>query len=358
MENSKQRDWLQAFPIDIKGLYEKVDEPLPHSLKRWWWCWGGVVGLLFIVMVITGLLLAMYYRAEPETAYNSVSYITETARYGWFVRSIHQWSATFMIIFLYLHMIRVFVTGAFREYRWGAWMVGVGLMGVTLGLGFTGYSLVYEQQSFWAITITGNLFSKVPIVGEGLKQFFFAGDSVNSATLSRMYALHVQILPAALFILAIFHIFFVRLLGMHIPGNKNDIEEEEVVTTREGAYHFFPDHFYGELAFVLYLILVICLLAIVYPAKMGPPSDPLVTPEHIKPEWYFYPFYHLLKLVSESVGVAIMIVAGGALFFWPLLDHYFFRKFDRLLKGRFELSLIGGLIGIFFYLAWALAEVG
>ncbi|MDY6861361.1 MAG: cytochrome b N-terminal domain-containing protein, partial [Thermodesulfobacteriota bacterium] len=139
-----QKKWLKAIPIDIQGLYEKVDEPLPHSARRWWWCWGGIVGLLFLLVSGTGLLLAMYYRAEPETAYNSVAYITEHARYGKFIRSVHQWSANFMIIFLFLHMLRVFVTGAYREYRWGAWIVGVCLLGITLGMGVTGYSLVYE----------------------------------------------------------------------------------------------------------------------------------------------------------------------------------------------------------------------
>jgi len=356
MGKSTKHDLLQAFPIDIAALYERIDEPLPHSIKRWWWCWGGIVGLLFVVQVLSGLALAMYYRAETETAYESVKYITETARYGWFIRSVHQWSATFMIVTLFLHMLRVFVVGAFRQHRWGAWIVGVCLLQVTLAFGFTGYSLVFEQMSYWAITVTSNLVSKVPLIGGGLKQVFLAGDSINTATLSRMYALHVQILPACLVTLVIFHIFFVRLLGVFVPGNEEDLEAEKELTAKEGPYHFFPDHLCSELTVFLYLLLIIVLLALIYPAQMGPPSDPLVTPEHIKPEWYFYPFFHMLKLVPETTGIVLMMLVGATLVCWPLLDHYIFQRLDRALRGRFEVSLILGLSGIVLYLAWALVE--
>jgi len=356
--NDNRKKWLQAFPIDIQTLYEKVDEPLPHSIKRWWWCWGGIVGLLFLVVAGTGLLLAMYYRAEPQTAYGSVTYITGHARYGNFVRSVHQWAANFMIIFLFLHMLRVFVTGAYREYRWGAWMAGVGLLGVTLGMGVTGYSLIYEQISYWAITITSNIMSTVPVVGSTMKQLFIAGEDINMATLSRMYALHVQILPACLILLALLHLFFVRLLGMYIPGNQKDKEEEKTLTASKGHYHFFPDHFTSELSVFLYLVLIICLLALAFPARMGPPSDPMVTPEHIKPEWYFLPFYHMLKVVPGSVGVMLIGVLGLGIFLWPILDHYIFHQIDKLFKGRIEVSVLLGIVAVGIYLALAFVEAG
>ncbi|MGD8239794.1 MAG: cytochrome bc complex cytochrome b subunit [Armatimonadota bacterium] len=356
MANGGLQDWVRAFPIDIKSLYEKADEPLPHSAKRWWWCWGGLVGLLFLLQAATGLLLAMYYRAEPETAYQSVAFITEQARYGRFIRSVHQWAGSFMIVLLFLHMLRVFVTGAYRQYRWGAWMTGVGLLGSTLGLAFTGYSLLYEQLSYWAITVTSNIMSSVPWLGGTLKRLFLAGDEINAATLSRMYALHVQILPAALVGIGVLHLFFVRLLGLHVPGNDKDQEEEKATTAREGVYHFFPDHVASEVAVFLYLVLVISLLAIAVPAVMGAPADPLVTPEHIKPEWYFYPSFHLLKLVPGNAGVIIMGAVGLTLFLWPILDQYVLQRIDRVFKGRIEVGLVLGLIVIGLCLAWTVAE--
>ncbi len=357
MGNGEKRKWLKAFPIDIERLYEKVDEPLPNSAKRWWWCWGGIVGLLFLLQVVTGLLLAFYYRADPQTAFSTVNFITEHARYGQFLRSVHQWGATFMIIFLFLHLLRVFVVGAFREYRWGSWMVGVCLFAITLGLCFTGYSLVSDQLSYWGITVTSNILANVPLVGGVLKNLFLAGDEVSSVTLSRMYALHVQILPASLILLMLVHLFFVRLMGMHVPGTKEDREKEKALSARGGVYHFYPDHLASEVAIFLYLVVVICLLALVAPAFMGAPADPLVTPEHIKPEWYFYPFFHLLKIVPGPVGVTLMMLLGFGFFFWPILDQYLFQKIDKFLKNRIESGLLLGLIVLGFYLAWAVVEV-
>jgi len=358
VDSQTRRKWLKAIPIDIENLYQKIDEPLPHSAKHWWWCWGGIVGLLFVVQIMTGLLLAFYYRAGPEASYESIAFITEHARFGGFVRSVHHWGATFMVLFLFLHMLRVFVTAAYREYRWGAWMVGVGLLGLTLGAAFTGYALVSDQLSYWGMTVTSNIIAGVPIFGVALKRMFLAGDDINAATLSRMYALHVMIIPLAVAFLGVAHLFFVRLMGMHVPGAQKDLEVETAAARREGPYHFYPDHVLSELSVVLYLVLIIFMLAIIFPATLGPPSDPLTTPEHIKPEWYFYPFFHLLKLVPGPVGVTMMAILGLGLFFWPLLDQSIFQKADRVFKGRFETSILIGVVVLGFYLAWAVAEVG
>ena len=358
MESNKRRRLLKALPVDIEQLYQKVDEPLPHSAKRWWWCWGGLVGLLFLVQVFTGLLLAFFYRAGPENAYQAVSYINEHARYGLFIRSVHHWAATFMIVLLFLHMLRVFLTGAYREYRWGAWMVGVGLLGVVLGLGFTGYALVSDQLSYWAVTVTSNIIAAVPLIGSTLKNLFLAGDGITETTGSRMYALHVQVLPATLVLLGIAHLFFVRLMGMHQPGNAEDLRRETDLNKAKGPYHFYPDHVTSELAVFLYVLVLISLLALAFPAPLGPPADPQVTPEHIKPEWYFYPFFHVLKLVPGPAGVMLLAIAGLGLFFWPILDHYVFRRIDPIFKGKLELGPVLGVIVIAIALVWMLAEAG
>ncbi len=358
MASPERRRVLKALPVDLENLYQRVDEPLPHSAKSWWWCWGGLVGLLFVMQVLTGLLLAFYYRAGPDAAYPAVKFITEQVRYGQFIRSVHQWGATFMVVFLLLHMLRVFVTGAFRDYRWGAWMVGVALLGVTLGLAFTGYSLVSDQVSYWAVTVTSNIVAALPLVGATLKNLFLAGDSINPATGSRMYALHVQILPVALIILGGGHLFFVRLMGMYRPGDEADRNRETARALKKGPYHFYPDHVTSEVAVCLYLLILICLLALAFPATLGPPADPEVTPEHIKPEWYFYPFFHLLKLVPGTAGVMLMMFAGLGLFLWPILDHYVFQRADRMFRGRLEWSLVLGLLALAISLIWAIAEAG
>jgi quinol-cytochrome oxidoreductase complex cytochrome b subunit len=261
-----------------------------------------------------------------------------------------------MIVFLFLHMLRVFVTGSYRDYRWGAWMVGVLLLATTLGLGFTGYALVNDQLSYWGLTVTSNIVANVPLLGDTLKRLFLAGDEVNPATLSRMYALHVQILPVSIVFLGFLHLFFVRLMGMYVPGDDEDRKAEKALVRKKGAYHFYPDHALSEVSVFLYLVLIIFLLALVFPATLGPPADPMQTPEHIKPEWYFYPFFHLLKLVPGPVGVGIMGLLGLCLFLWPVLDHYLFQKADRLFKRRIEFSLVLGILFIGIFLIWAVAE--
>ncbi len=261
-----------------------------------------------------------------------------------------------MVISLLLHMLRVFVTSAFRDFRWGAWVCGVGLLGVAFGLAFTGYSLVYQQLSYWAMTVTSNIMGSVPIIGATLKSFFLAGPDVNPATLSRMYALHVQVLPASIIALIGGHIFFVRLLGLHKPGSEKDVKEEDERMEKEGPYHFFPDHILSETAVFLYFVLVIILLAIAVPAVMGEPADPTTTPEHIKPEWYFLPFFHMLKLVPGTAGIIIMGVIATLVVCWPVIDHYIFQRIDKALNWRFECSLIFGLIAIGFYMLWAVVE--
>lgn len=356
MEQQTREGLLKALPIDIKSLYEKADEPLPHSAKRWWWCWGGIPGLLFVILALSGLVLSIYYRAEPETTYTSIAFITEEARYGQFIRSVHRWGATFMIVCVFLHMLRTFVTAAFRDYRWGAWIGGVTLLALTLGMGFTGYALVYDQKGYWALTITSNIVATVPVIGQMLKSLFLAGDRINPATLSRMYSLHAMILPAAVVLFVLGHLFFVRLIGLYMPGNDRDRQEEQARMAREGAYHFYPDHLASEFAVFLYLVLVISLLALALPATMGAPADPSVTPEHIKPEWYFYPFYHLLKIVPGTVGVIIIGIFGIGLFFWPVLDHYLFQRIDRFAGWRLELSLVLGLMVMGLFLVWTLVE--
>jgi ubiquinol-cytochrome c reductase cytochrome b subunit/cytochrome b6 len=145
---------------------------------------------------------------------------------------------------------------------------------------------------------------------------------------------------------------------MHIPNNQKDKGEDKSLTARKGAYHFFPDHFTSELSVFLCLVLIICLLALAFPARMGPPSDPMVTPEHIKPEWYFLPFYHMLKLVPGSVGVTIIGMLGLVILLWPTLDHYHFQQIDKLFKDRIEVSIVFGIVVVGIYLALVFVEAG
>jgi len=150
------------LPVSGGQLRELTNEPVPYHLKRWWFALGGTPAYLFIVQIVTGILLAFYYEPSPTTAYQSVEYITRDVAFGWYIRSVHKWAATLMIVAVVLHQIRVFFTGAYRRPREINWIVGMCLLLCTLMTGFTGYSLVYEQLSFWGATVGANITDTVP----------------------------------------------------------------------------------------------------------------------------------------------------------------------------------------------------
>ncbi len=325
----------ELFPGGVFGRLSALDEPLPHSMKRWWWCWGSLPGFFFLIQVTTGVLLAFYYESSPDEAYESVRFITEEARYGWFVRSLHMWSANLMIVFVFLHATRVLVTGGYRgKGRWATWMAGMAMLLCTLLLAFTGYTLIYEQLSYWGITVAANINSYIPLVGDWIANFMRYGSEINEHTLSRMFALHTFLLPPAMVLLTMTHIFLIRRFGVHVPGNAEDIAKEEALSEEKGPYHFFPSHAMAELVVFLYLTLVLILLAIGFPAEMHEQANPLVTPEHIQPEWYFYATFRWLKLFPGQVGVLLLGLLGGIALFWPFVDRGL-----RKLAPKLELAM-------------------
>ena len=185
-------------PLTRTPLAELTNEPVPNHMKRWWFALGGTPAYLLVVQILTGILLAFYYSASPESAYESVRYITDEAAFGWYIRGVHKWGATLMIAAVIMHQMRVFFTGAYRSPRELNWMIGMCLLLCTLGIGFTGYSLVFEQLSFWGATVGANITDTVPVVGGFMKNMMLAGDTYNQRTLARFYVLHAAVLPATL----------------------------------------------------------------------------------------------------------------------------------------------------------------
>jgi ubiquinol-cytochrome c reductase cytochrome b subunit/cytochrome b6 len=308
------------FPIDWELLRHAGAEPVPFHLKKWWFALGGTPMYLFLVQLTTGILLTFYYVPSPADAYQSVAEITYQVRFGWFIRSLHHWSAQFMIIAVFLHMMRVYFTRAYRRPRQLNWMVGFLLFGVTLTFGFTGYSLVYEQLSFWGATVATNLASAVPLVGSWLGELLRGGPEVGEATLTRFYVLHIGILPTAALVLLALHVFLIRSHGvteLRFPGEEKPDER---------FFRFFPDHVLTEVAIGVLLMYLLTLLALVFPAGLGEAADPTTTPAHIKPEWYFYFNFRLLKLFSLEASVVLTLVVGALAFCWPFADGWLERR--------------------------------
>jgi quinol-cytochrome oxidoreductase complex cytochrome b subunit len=281
---------------------------------------------------VTGILLLFYYVPEPGRAYDSVAEISSSVRFGWWLRSIHKWAATAMIVAVCLHTIRVFFTGAYRKPRELTWVVGCMLLFATLTAGLTGYSLVYEQLSYWGTTVTSNLVAAVPAVGGTLSRFLRGGAEVGPATLTRFFVLHVAIVPGAIAILAMLHLALVRAHG---------VTELEPRRGEPRTFPLLPDHVLTELSIALVLMIGLNVLAILLPAELGERASPTATPEHIRPEWYFYFAFRWLKLTSLRVGVLGVGVAAAIMVIWPAVDLAL-----RRLSPRRELSLLFGAAAV------------
>ena len=329
--------WL-ARRILLSGndLRELTNEPVPRHLKRWWFALGGTPAYLFVVQILTGLLLAFYYQAAPATAYESVRQITEEIAYGWFIRGLHKWAATLMIAAVILHQMRVFFTGAYRAPRELNWVVGMGLLIATLLTGFTGYSLVFEQLSYWGATVGANIADTVPLVGGTLKRLLLGGAAYNEHTLSRFFVLHAAVLPLTIVVLVVVHVTLIRLQGV----TELHFEREDPETP--DTFNFFPDHLYTELIIGLMLMVVLSTLATISPVVMGPPADPLATPEIIKPEWFFYVAFRWLKLFGGTAAVLSMGLIVCTMVVWPAIDAWL-RRHTRCEEASLWVGVVGVL---------------
>lgn len=335
------------FPFDWELLRHAGAEPVPYHLKKWWFCLGGTVLYLFVVQVVTGIALTFYYVPSPDQAYASVQAITRDVRFGWYIRSLHKWSANFMIVAVFLHMLRVFFTGAYRHPRQLNWCIGFLLLGITLTFGFTGYSLVYEQLSFWGATVACNLASATPLVGSYIGYFLRGGPEVGENTLTRFFILHIGVLPTAAIVLLGLHILLIRLHGV------TELQfEGEKAPEGERHFRFWPEHATTELMIGVLLMYLLTVVALIFPAGLGAPADPTQTPAHIKPEWYFYFNFRLLKLTSLHLSVALTMAIGGVAFLWPFIEAWLSRRF----RMPDEVPVIVGVIGFLGFLVLTVWE--
>jgi quinol-cytochrome oxidoreductase complex cytochrome b subunit len=339
-------DWVrERVPVSTGDLRELTNEPVPNHLRKWWWCLGGTPAYLFVVQIVTGILLAFYYKPSPETAWESVRYVTEEASYGWFLRGLHKWAATLMVAAVVLHQMRVYFTGGYRKPREINWMIGMCLLLCTLTLGFTGYALVYEQLSYWGATVGANITESVPFVGEFMKQMLLGGDVYNERTLSRFFILHAAVMPALTIGLIGIHVALIRLHGV------TEFQFADDDPSEPKHFDFFPDHALTEVMIGLVLMILLSALATLIPATMGPPADPLTTPEVIKPEWFFYVTFRWLKLFTGTVAVLSMGLIVFLMFAWPFIDGWIRRKWKNS-----EASVWIGIVAVLLILALTVWE--
>ncbi|MEI8064461.1 MAG: cytochrome bc complex cytochrome b subunit [Verrucomicrobiota bacterium] len=315
----KFRGWLgQRLPIEVaeRFIAEQTHKPLPEK-TGFWHTFGSLSLFLFINQVVTGILLMVYYRPTANTAFESIRYIMTQAHFGWFIRGLHAWGATLMIMCVLIHMLRTFFMGAFKKPRELTWVLGVLIFGCTVTFGFTGYLLPWNQLSYWATTVGTEITGAIPVVGPYLRTLLRGGEGITGETLARFYVLHVVILPWALTALIATHLFLMRVQGlatMEAVGAEKPIEQHKAIP-------FFPHHILKEGVIFCALIGTLVTLIVVWPVELGEKADALVTPEGIKPEWYFLSTYQLLKYFPKTIGLFVSLIPQTLLLVWPFLDR-------------------------------------
>jgi quinol-cytochrome oxidoreductase complex cytochrome b subunit len=290
---------------------------------------GGITLFFFIVQAITGILLSLYYQPSPDRAYDSILFIMNEVNFGWLIRSIHSWGANLMILFCLLHLLRIFFQGVYKLPREITWVVGALLLGVTLGFGFTGYLLPWDQRAFWATTVGSEIAGAVPLIGDQLLVFLRSGPEVTARTLSRFFGVHVLVLPASLLVLLAVHLAFVHQQGLADPTldvePSGEPEGESVAAPgprkERKLLPFFPNYVLDEVIAWYVMLAILIVLASLFAAGLEEPADPLRTPEHTKPEWYFLFLYQGLKIVPRIVGVLAPLVGAVVLLLLPFIDR-------------------------------------
>ena len=316
--------WLDDR-IGFSALFPLMrKKEVPVHKHTFWYYIGGMALFLFIMQVCTGVLLLFYYRPSAEGAFESVQFLMAEVKFGWLIRSIHSWGANLMIFMAFIHLFSVMLLKAYRAPRELTWMTGVALLGVAMGLGFTGYLLPWNELAFFASRVGSEIPGVFPIVGDFLVNVIRGGEDVSGATLTRFYALHVSVLPATAFILLSLHVVMVQKHGMSVPP---DIEAQGGA---KSTMKFFPNFLIRDLMGWLAALAILAAVAAFIPAHLGVKADAFApAPAGIKPEWYFMFMFQTLKILpatilgieGELIGVAAFSVAGVVLFFVPFLDR-------------------------------------
>ena len=314
--------WLDRRAGLDKLMKESLDEPIPGG-ARLAYVFGSGLLFIFISQIITGICLALYYVPSAETAHTSVAYITKQVAAGAFLRSLHYYGSSAMIIVLALHFLQTFLYGSFKGRRELLWISGAMLSLLVLGMGFTGYLLPWDQKAYFATAVGTNIVGQIPLVGNWLTRLLRGGDAIGTLTLSRFYVAHVFLIPAAIFAFIAAHIFLFRKAGAAGPIHEDPVHPK---LAPEG---FYPRQVLMDMALALLLMVGLGFLAYFHPAGLGPIANPADTQFLPRPEWYYLPMFEWLKYWEGPKVVFAVVVIPGLLailfFLMPFLD----RKLER-----------------------------
>jgi quinol-cytochrome oxidoreductase complex cytochrome b subunit len=334
-------------------LYGRIDRRLPidqalrTSLRRrmpahagWRHALGGIAHLLFLVLVVTGVLLCVYYRPSAEEAYASIQFLVSEVRLGWLIRDIHVWSANLIVIAVLAHMARVWIDGAYKPPRETSWFVGLVLLFVVLAFGATGYLLPWDQSAYWTVAEALGILERAPLLGKPVADLLRGDESVSGATVSRFFVIHAIVLPWVAFALLSFHFSVVRKHGPAPPLGDPKAQGE--------GEPFFPNHLLRSFMVSVLVLAMALTMAIWFPRPVGSPATPFQVPESLLSTWVVVDVARALLRYLGPWGLALFTIVGLALALVPLFD----RQPERSLRQRPATAVLGILFFVGFVVAW------
>ncbi len=318
------RSWLD----ERSGLSEIFrflrEKKIPQHRHSIWYYTGSAILLFFGIQVITGFLLVFYYNPTLEGANASVARIMTEVPLGWIIRSVHSWSASFMIALVFVHLLSIWITKAYRKPRELTWMSGVFLLFVSLAFGFTGYLLPWDDLSLSATKVGTDIPRSIPLIGAWVTKLLRGGEDVTGDTLTRFFGFHVSILPVFLLAFLAVHVYLIQKQGMSIPV------EAETKKEKMKELPFWPNFVYREMVVWLILAGVLFSVAVFFPPSLDKAADLMApAPEGIRPEWYFLFLFQMLKIFpakilfvnGDTLAVLLILLGVVAFFFLPLIDN-------------------------------------
>ena len=354
-----RRRWLDER-VDIAGLRRALlDREVPDRLT-WWHTLGSATLTAFVVQVVTGVVLATYYAPAPDHAYDSIRFLEREVTLGALLRGMHFWGASAMVVLVLAHMIRVFAMGAYKYPREPNWVLGVVMFLIVMGFGFTGYLLPWDQKAYWGTQVGTSIAGTTPLIGGFLAKLLRGGSQLGAATLTRFYAFHVLWLPLLLGVLILLHLTMVirqgiaprpQVLEEGAPRRTTDptyvtYYAASYAATKRSGVRFWPDVIGKDLIVSFALVVLLFVLALAKGATLEPPADPTDTSYVPRPEWYFLPFYQLLKLfpgsMESTVAVGVPLFLLVVLFGLPFFDK---RSTRNLLHRPVALASLVVLLG-------------
>ncbi len=311
----KVGDWFELRLGLYKPIRDVVTHPVPRESASWFYVFGSAALMVFMLQIVTGILLALIYVPSAGEAWNSLQTLNHSVSLGWFIRALHGWGSNFMVAIVLIHMVQVFLLGAYKFPREFTWVVGVLLLLVTLGMAFTGQVLRFDQDAYWGLGIGASIASRVPIVGPWTVNLMLGGPIIAGATLSRFFALHVFVIPGLLIAFVGVHLLMVLKLGVNewpMPGRivrRATYLQEYHERTRKDGVPFVPDAIWKDIVFSAFILLAIAVCAI-YLGPFGPGGrpDPTIIQTSPRPDFFFLWLYALLSFLPPSAETPILLI--------------------------------------------------